>query len=356
MLSVLHFNNQKDLETYKAIISDNSFQSAYNSIEYFDVFCGGLDNLICFLFNINDKTIILPGYLKKINIHEESIESFDFQTPYGYTGIFCSDTIETTEIEKFWEEVRIWLLENNVISEFIRFNLFENYIGFNGNIHNSMLNIKGKIIDEETQWSNFEHKVRKNVKKAVRENLISKIYYKNIDDSVLKDFYNIYIETMKRTNATDFFFYSLESFKNFIDNNKNLCAICNVYHEETAVSSELLLISNNSVFSFLGGTLEAYFDKRPNDFLKFEVINWARLNNFEYYVLGGGYGYEDGIFKYKKTFFPDDVIKYKTGRLIINEQVYYNLVERNNEERLKKGLPELDVNDESFFPLYNKQN
>lgn len=157
---------------------------------------------------------------------------------------------------------------------------------------------------------------------------------------------------MKRTNATQFFFYSYEQFEKFILNNQKLCAICTVFDKDLAISTELLLLSNNSVFSFLGGTLAESFDKRPNDFLKFEVINWARSNGFKYYVLGGGYGYEDGIFKYKKAFFPNDVIEYVTGRKIVNEELYKEYVDEANAMRLESE--KLDYNEDSFFPLYNK--
>ena len=37
---------------------------------------------------------------------------------------------------------------------------------------------------------------------------------------------------------------------------------------------------------------------RANDFLKFEVIKWAKEKGFKNYVLGGGYGTDDGIFQY----------------------------------------------------------
>ncbi|MGI9651856.1 GNAT family N-acetyltransferase [Chryseobacterium sp. RLHN22] len=356
MFDVLYLNKQQDLETYKNIISTSFSDSAYNTVEYFDVFCGGIDGLVCLVFKKDKKTIILPGYIKNINIHDEDTGFKDFSTPYGYTGSYYSTSVNVSDLEEFWNNVKNWLSDNNIVSAFVRFNLFYNYIGFNGQIHNTMLNIKGEIIDKETQWNNFEHKVRKNVKKAIRENLTSKIYYKNIDDDVIESFHEVYIETMKRTNANDSFFYTLDQFKVFCSSNENLCAICNIYDGDVVVSSELLLISDNSVFSFLGGTLEAYFDKRPNDFLKFEVINWARENGFDYYILGGGYGYEDGIFKYKKSFFPDNVVTYKTGRLIINHNVYTSLGQKNNQQRIKKGLSAVDLHDESFFPIYNKQN
>lgn len=353
MLKILNFNSHEDLGFYKAIIAHKDFHSAYNRLEYFDVFCGGRENLICFLYQDGDEIILLPGYLKQIKIYEILKENFDFSTPYGYTGPFCSENTNENTIINFWQVTTKWFLDNNVVSEFIRFNLFNNALGYNGVIHDTMLNIKGRILDEDEQWRNFDAKVRKNVKRAQREELKSRIYYQDIEQAYINEFYTIYIDTMKRTNAKAFFFYTLESFNHFILNNLDLCAICTIYDNYKPISTELLLISNNSVFSFLGGTLGDAFEKRPNDYLKFEVINWVRSQGFENYVLGGGYGYEDGIFKYKKAFFPNDVVKYVTGRKIVDQEKYLHLVDEVNAEKSEEEY--LDINDNSFFPLYNKQ-
>lgn len=353
MFKVIDFKFIEDVELYKTIISQNNLKSAYNRIEYFEVFCGGLDNLVCFLLQEKEETILMSGYLKQIKIYDSQKEYYDFNTPYGYSGPCFSENISDSTIKLFWLEVEKWQEKNNIVSEFVRFNLFDNSRCYNGLLHKTMLNIKGEIISEELQWKNFDAKVRKNVKRAQRENLSSKFFYKEFSLECIKEFYDIYIATMKRTNAISFFFYSFDSFSNFILNNNELCAICTVYDNDMAVSTELVLLSNNSIFSFLGGTLPEAFDKRPNDFLKFEVINWARENGLDYYVLGGGYGYEDGIFKYKKAFFPNDTVEYSTGRKIINSELYSQFV---SEVNIRKNSDEiLELSDTSFFPLYNKQ-
>lgn len=354
MFEVLNLDQSENLQRFHLL--SERVMSAYLRSIYYEVFCGGLKHMICFVYQDGDVTILLPGYLKRISIFSVDKEMFDFHTPYGYTGPFSEEPFSEEAIGVFWGKVVNWFKSNNVISCFIRFNLFGNYDGCIGELHSTMLNVKGKIIEEVVQWNNFEHKVRKNVKRAIREGLTSKILFEDIDDKSLREFYDIYIKTMQRTNASEFFFYSFDSFKNFIENNKKLCALCNIYDGELAVSTELLLLSNNSVFSFLGGTLEEAFDKRPNDFLKYEVINWARQEQFDFYVLGGGYGYEDGIFKYKKAFFPSDVVEYFTGRLIIDEKVYGELLDVVNNGRSKRGMKMLDRKVETYFPLYNKQN
>ena len=359
MLEILKLNIKEDAQKYNLILNTFELKNPYNLLEYYEIFCGGLNDLICFIYYCSDKNqiIIMPGYIKIVNIMGRIIDNYyDFYTPYGYTGPFFNNNVNKNEVISFWRNVDEWMKNNNVVSEFIRFNLFGNSIGYSGQLLPTMLNVKGKIIDKETQWINFEHKVRKNVKKAIRENLESKIFYNNIIEKDIKDFYDIYIDTMKRTQANDSFFFPFEGFLKFIQNNNFFSAICTIYLNNIPISSELLLVSNDSIFSFLGGTKEEYFHLRPNDYLKYEVINWARETGKKNYVLGGGYGYEDGIFKYKKSFFPDDVEPFITGRKIIDEKNYKFFVEFASKERIKNNMEELKMNDISYFPLYKKQN
>jgi lipid II:glycine glycyltransferase (peptidoglycan interpeptide bridge formation enzyme) len=161
---------------------------------------------------------------------------------------------------------------------------------------------------------------------------------------------------MIRTNAAKEFFISSSDFQRFFRNNQTLSLICTVYSNGQAISSELVLVSDKTIYSFLGGTSVEHFDKRPNDLLKFELISWCRTNGKKYFILGGGLGEDDGIFKYKKSFFPNDVVQFYTGRKIIDKEKYKSLLDECNLFRRDLGFQELDINDTSFFPLYRKQN
>ena len=357
MLTILKLDTKEGIKKYQSLISILNVSDPHFLLEYIDIFSNGLKNMICFSF-ISPKTneiIFMTGFLNPIFIGLEKTIYYDFITPYGYTGPYFSKKTDVSEIEEFWKSVDLWYKNNNVITEFIRFNLFGNQRFYTGEIFTTMLNIKGKIIDKPSQWKGFDRKVRKNVKKAIRENLSSQVYYLDITDCKISEFYEIYLKTMSRTNASETFLYTFNEFKIFINKYKKHTAICTIYFEKTPVSSELILISNDSIYSFLGGTDDLYFDKRPNDFLKVEVLNWARSHEKKYYILGGGYGFEDGIFKYKKSFFPNDVVNYYTGRKISNKKIYDKLVLRASHYREEQGYEKLSIKDNTFFPLYNKE-
>ncbi|MFK4998691.1 GNAT family N-acetyltransferase [Bacillus sp. N9] len=73
-----------------------------------------------------------------------------------------------------------------------------------------------------------------------------------------------------------------------------------VLNEDKVVSTELVLYGSENCYSFLGGTDRNYFKLQPNTLLKYEVIKWAKEKGLKRFILGGGYGKDDGIYKYKK--------------------------------------------------------
>jgi len=353
----IKLDNEENQQKYAEALKRVGGKHPHYSPEYIDIFCGGISGLNVFVYEDKEKEvmIMLPGYTKEIMM-KDGTAAYDFISPYGYSGPLTTANATEADVQRFWKEMDEWYLQHNYVSEFIRFSLNDNFQHYSGNVVPTLSNIKGKIIEEEAQWTNFDHKVRKNVKKAQREGLRVEIFSDHVSADIVEKFYDVYIHTMKRTNAAGQFFYTLEQFIRFCNNNPGQYAIVLVYKEDTVVSSELVLISDDSIYSFLGGTLEEYFDLRPNDLLKYEVINWGRNNGLTYFVLGGGYGQDDGIYRYKKSFFPEDTVIYNTGRKIIDPASYSDLVAQCNVQRLEKGLEALQPEDNSFFPLYRKLN
>ncbi|TGV03923.1 GNAT family N-acetyltransferase [Flavivirga rizhaonensis] len=288
--------------------------------------------------------VIMPFYFREVYVNDKLTSYFDVCSPYGYSGPFYNDSLQKEKLLEFWKYVDSWYKENNVISEFIRFSLNRNHHFYSGKLIPTLTNVQGKILNEEEQWKNFKSKVRNNYRKAIKNNLEFRVENGEICEDKIKTFYSIYISTMKRNNASKQYHYPLTYFIKFIKENINKCAIAMVYKDNLAISVELLLLSKKTIYSFLGGTLHDYFYARPNDFLKIEVMKWARKNEIENYVLGGGIENNDNLYKYKKSFFPEDQdVIYYTGRKIVNDKIYNKLIKKVD---AKKSLCE------NFFPAY----
>lgn len=264
---------------------------------------------------------------------------FDLSTPYGYGGFL----VEGENYEAVSSSYNEYCCEQGFVSEFVRFNLFTNCAKhFSGTYEDHTHNIVRSLeLPLDKMLMDFEHKVRKNIKKANSFGLKIEI---DTSGARMSDFLNIYYGTMKRTSAKEDFFFKKEFFET-LNEMKDNCVYFHVLHEDKVISTELVVYANENCYSFLGGTLQDFFNLRPNDFLKYEIIKWAKEAGLKRFILGGGYGVDDGIYNYKKSFAPNGVYDYFVGKKIFDEVKYQQLLD------LRKALG-ATTHDDGFFPAY----
>lgn len=263
---------------------------------------------------------------------------FDISSPYGYGGFWS----EGGNYDDVIIEYECYCKEQGFISEFVRFHLLTDYKDhFRGTVETHTHNIIRPLqADLDVITADFEHKVRKNLKKAERSGLKIEI---DTQGDTLEGFLDIYYNTMERTGAKKEFFFAKEIFE-AINQMKGNFAYFNVIYEDTVVSTELVVYGSENCYSFLGGTLHDYFSLRPNEFLKFEIIKWAKGMGLKHFILGGGYGSDDGIFHYKKSLSPNGVYNFYIGKKVYDTERYKYLEELRRADEA--------VLDENYFPIY----
>lgn len=264
---------------------------------------------------------------------------FDLSTPYGYGGFW----IEGEDYNSINYAYDSYCRDSGFVSEFVRFHLFSNYQQHFSGIRETHTHnvVRGLEISLDEMFMDFEHKVRKNLKKADKYGLELEI---DINGKRMDEFLNIYYGTMNRTEAKKNFFFSKEFFLE-LNKMKDSYVYIHVLYEGIIISTELVLYGTENCYSFLGGTNEEYFALRPNDFLKYEIIKWAKEKGLRRFILGGGYGDDDGIFRYKKSFAPNGVRDFYIGKRIFDEGKYNELV--------KLRFADMNINKAiNFFPIY----
>ena len=163
--------------------------------------------------------------------------------------------------------------------------------------------------------------------KTERNNLICKIYSCNqMTSKLASDFHEVYINTMERNQANKEYYYSLGYFENIRNRYPDKALFVFVYQEKKVVSVELILHNEYMGFSYLGGTDSKYYNCRPNDYLKHNIIFYLKEKGVYFFNMGGGHEINDGIFKYKKNFCIDGVFDYYIGRVIHNQTTYDQIV------------------------------
>ena len=261
---------------------------------------------------------------------------YDLITPYGYGGFWGS----VNDWEKLNQTYTEYCKENHYICEFVRFELFTDYYKhYDGEVESRTHNVVRSLdMPLDDMWMDFKQKVRKNVKKAKANNLECIIEH---DGFYLDDFLRIYYATMDRSNAKGEYYFSKQFYEDLNKMKENVMYFHALYKNKI-VSTELVLFGAENCYSYLGGTDREFFDVRPNDYLKYEIIKWAKEKGLKNFVLGGGYGSDDGIFQYKLCLAPHGQQNFYIGRKIFDKELYDKLVATRNDEDLNAD----------FFPLY----
>ncbi|MBL7474054.1 NeuD/PglB/VioB family sugar acetyltransferase [Robertkochia sediminum] len=344
-LTVHEISSQHDITAYKNLLNDYE-DHPYYRYEYFAHHSKDEGELIVLELRDPHRSLCIMPLLKRPIKTLGKTKLYDVISPYGYSGPLFRKGINSQTKKRFWELVDSWYQKQHIISEFIRFNHLNNHEGYNGILLPTLHNVKGKILkDADEQWKGFRSKVRNNYRKAVNDKLYFRAYTGNeITMEHIRSFRDIYIETMDRNHASSNYFFDLEYFTQLIGSDPQSFMLAFALKEETIISAELIILHNDTMFAFLGGTKKAYFSSRPNDFLRVEITKKGRAKGMLWYILGGGIKDLDGLYKSKKYLFPKDTdFTFYTGRKIVNKEVYVTLCK------------ELDLDTQrtnAFFPLY----
>lgn len=317
--------------------------------EYAALFCRNNEQAICVHWNGESGGVLFPLIVRQIsdeNWSNKQDNPVDLISPYGYGGPFFWGKADPDE---FWDAFYQWAGEMKAISCFIRLSLFRTQVlPLREGVHEKAMNIVRTLdIAEDVMWMHYEHKVRKNVKRAINSGLKIEL---DMEGKRIDEFIRIYYETMDRRNACEAYRFDRSFFEVLKKELSGEYAFFHAFSNGEVVSTELVLLSKYNIYSFLGGTIAKAFELRPNDLLKHEIIQWGSRNGRKNYVLGGGYNGEDGIFRYKRSFAPDGQVPFKTGQIIFDMNGYDQLVDMRAEWEKKQGV--LWKPQDGYFPAY----
>jgi hypothetical protein len=298
--------------------------------EYVRLFEEGGSRALCALAD----GVLYPFLLRELPF---GAEGADIVTPYGYGGAF---SWEDADADEFWAAFDAWAAEQGVVSELVRLSLFpERLLPYPGEREQKLVNVVRDLAPAADElWMDYEHKVRKNVKKARRSGLRVEI---DETGARLDDFLRLYEQTLERRGAEERYRFPHDFFGRIRDRLPGGFVYAHALAGDRVVSSELALLSATTAYSFLGGTEESAFPQRPNDLLKVELMLWAKESGKRRFVLGGGYRPGDGIFRYKRSFAPGGLVPFEVGMRILRPDVYEALVARAGGPR-----------EPGFFPAY----
>ncbi len=264
---------------------------------------------------------------------------FDLSTPYGYGGFMSDENVRPEVFEAYNQ----FCIERNYICEFVRFNLFSNCQDvYDGDVETKMVNVVCDLTkDEEQIFNEFNSTARRCVRKGHKVGL--ELEVSNTLDG-LESFLEIYYDTMDRNQAQDAYYFKRDFFE-------TLHKISGHVHyffaklEGKVIGANLLLAGDEHAYCFLSGTHRDYLSYSPNYLMMSEMIYWSKRNGMKKFVLGGGYGADDNLLRFKRGFASEGLVDFYIGHKVFNPEKYEELV------AIRANDSEFDV-ESAYFPKY----
>ncbi|MBE6038388.1 MAG: GNAT family N-acetyltransferase [Anaerofustis stercorihominis] len=309
------------------------------------------ENGICDTFVYSDENgTVCNTYIKReVPQDMDDAVYYDITSPYGYGGpCIVNSTDKNLLIENFRKAWNSYCIGNNIISEFVRFHpLEENHKDF-GDMYNAVFNRHTLAIELTDDFfaTQFSSKCRNSIRKAEKEG-VSCVYDLNCEN--MDSFINLYYETMKKNNATTYYFFKEDY---FYDMKKALgedLILVNALYDGKIISSSLFMLSEEYMHYHLSATDPNHYNLSANNLILKYAADFGVESGRKWLHLGGGLSSDenDALFKFKRSFAREEknLKDFCIGRLVHNEDIYNKLTQH----RIDKG--EIDP-DTEFFPKY----
>ena len=311
------------------------------------------DSALCAVWEDLEGIIMMPVILRPLAAEVwagSHNQNKDIVSPYGFGGPFVKGTSDMLD---FWKSLSKWAENNKVISGFFRFSPFvEDFGGYidqleikGGNVIRSLSEGKEKV------WQEYPKSLRQKLRQADKKGLQLEV---DINGERLEEFLRVYYGIMDRKNAVSSYYFPEQFFQTILQKIPGHCIIFHALSENVVIASNMVLVSDDIIYGFLGGSDRKHLDVNsgmsPTEFMYHSIINWGIDNGKKYLVLGGGYEGCDGIFDFKKKFAPNGIFPFKVGKHIFDPVAYTEMSEKRRD--YESGLGREWVSDTTYFPNY----
>ena len=313
-----------------------------------------------FFFGDEANYIVYPFFLRWINDLpfyqasplDDETEYFDIVSPYGYSGPLACARDQSCQRD-LWRgylaAFHRYCQDMNIVCEFARLNPFvgnQQYLQAltNGVQAINQITYLDLTQSEEALWRGLNRGNRSNINKARRSGVKVDI---GCDSDRVQSFYELYVATMHRNQASRWYYLSPDFFADsFALLDDKISLFCASY-QERIIAAASFLHDGDVMHYFLGGSDSHYLALRPNNLLMYQAICWAKRQGRRLFNLGGGYGSNDSLARFKAAFSKLTTTFY-TYRTIHNPTVYDKLCQRHALYRLNMG----QQCESDYFPKY----
>lgn len=290
--------------------------------------------------------IAIPLILREI----ANTDLFDATSVYGYCGPITNLSLENIPLEliKYFQDQAIkYFKSNRVVSVFSRLHPLidsSSILKDFGTVRNVNQTIAIDLTEDlDAQRRKYRKSNRYDINKLRRTTYdVVKASTKN----QIESFVSIYIETMKRVEAKESYFFDREYFTEFIENSCFKSDILLAVKDSEIAAGAIFTVTNGIMQYHLAGTSNKFINDAPMKLILDEARLMGTERNLNYLHLGGGVGGsdKDSLFTFKSGF-SKNKFDFKVWQMIVDEEKYKFLSDGVD----KDASP-------NFFPLYRLKN
>lgn len=272
---------------------------------------------------------------------------YDLISPYGYGGFLVEGELTEASLGRLNAVYVDYCQKKRIVSEFVKFHPLLGNATDNATLYD--LTTVGETVympltSASQIWEDLSSARRRVIRKAQKNGV--DVHWGNSPD-LLEAFIPLYEETMRRDQASDFFFFSQEFYQTLIHESRHHLIFFYATYQGEIISIAMFLMENQHMQYFLSGSNRDYHHLSPASAVIYEAAWWGQVNGYQSLHLGGG---QPSLLKYKQGFTRTEGLVFQTGRKVFDDEAYNYLVSlRKNDSEFSS----VELNDTTdFFPKY----
>jgi hypothetical protein len=292
----------------------------------------------------NAVSFALPIVLRTI----DNTHFCDITSVYGYAGpLTNTQNPDPAAVSAFHRELIRFFDEHSVVSVFSRLHpLFpeqEKLLSGLGNVVDANLTVAIDLsLTNAEQKQQYVHSLKNTINRFKRRNIITKLAE---TEAEIDAFVAIYIENMKRVNASPMYYFPPAYFHQFLHTIHSSLMLAIL--DEKIICGSLFTECNGIIQSHLSATKNKYIRQSPLKYVWDQIRITGMKRGANIFHLGGGVGGKnDSLFTFKSQF-SHLYFQFKVWKYIHNQEEYDALIQ---------GIKKDGISTPSYFPLYRLAN
>lgn len=279
--------------------------------------------------------------------------SRDAISPYGYSGVYASPALSSSQVQQAWAATVTSLRECGVISMVLRHSpLVPQAADLPGlrSIVSGHPTVVLEPADSDSAWRGMAGTCRTRIRKAIKNGYTGAVRPTTARDLAPDgDFRSLYEWTMERLKAAPAYFFNGDYYGELLDGlGSNLLVVEVQDGPGTVVSAALLMRHGERLHYHLAGSNVDGMQMGSNNLMLWTAMDYAAVQGLRQFHLGGGLQGRDDLFRFKSKFGGREG-EYAVSGLVVDDVPY----QAHTRDRARES----DVSTEAllasnYFPAY----